>query len=154
MVASAIAAGSILIRIITRLNPKFAGGTGSQTNELMRHMLFALLLAGQFDISPEYILVPVFLMHSVSMVLPYQMPHFIIDRASSPTLLGFVNVALVVAWLVPLATPIISAAFIAAYVNSYIAGSFGWRNKLAVETLPYQNQTYGASIRDRKDNLR
>jgi phosphatidylglycerophosphate synthase len=136
MVASAIAAGSILIRIVSRLNPKSVGGIGSQTNELMRHMLFALLLSGLFNISPEYILVAVFLMHSVSMVLPFSMPHFIIDRANSPTLLGLVNITLVVAWLVPITTPIISAAFVAAYVNSFIVGSVGWRNKLAVDTLP------------------
>lgn len=134
IVASAIAAGSILIRTVTRLNPNFVGGTGSQTNELMRHMLFALLLAGQFNISPEYILAAVFLMHSGSMVLPYPMRHSIIDRANSPALLGLVNVSLVVAWLVPTTTPIIAVAFVAAYINSFIVGSVGWRNKLVVET--------------------
>ena len=135
MLASAIAAGSILIRIVTRLNPKFVGGTGSQTNELMRHMLFALLLAGQFNINPEYILVPVFLVNAVSMVLPYPMPHSIIDRANTPALLGLINLALATAWLLPITTPIISAAFLVAYINSFVVGSFRWRSKLAVEAL-------------------
>lgn len=136
IVASAVAAGSILLRIVTRLNSKAAEGTGSQTNELMRHMLFALLLAGQFDFSPEYILVAVFLMHSVTMLVPHPMPHPIIDQANTATMLGIVNVTLVVAWLVPFATPIITAAFVAAYIFSFIVGLVGSRNKLAVIVLP------------------
>ncbi len=136
IVASAIAAGSILLRIVKRLNPIATEGIGSQTNELMRHMLFALLLAGLFDISPEYILIAVFLIHSVSMLIPYPMPNPIIDRANSATMLGLVNVTLLVAWLVPITTPIITAAYVAAYIFSFIAGSVGWRNKKAVETLP------------------
>ena len=135
IIASAIAAGSILLRVVTRLNPSATEGTGSQTNELMRHMLFALLLAGQFDFSPEYILIAVFLIHAVSMLVPYSMPHPIIDRAKSATALGLVNVALVAAWLVPITTPIITAAFVAAYIYSFIVGSVRWQNKLGVKTL-------------------
>jgi phosphatidylglycerophosphate synthase len=136
MVTSAVVAGSILIRIVTRLDLHFVAGTGSQTNELMRHILFTLLLAGQFNISPENILVAVFLIHAVSMVLPYAMPHFIIDRASSPALLGLINAALVTAWLLPITTPIISAAFFVAYINSFIVGSFRWRSKLVIQIQP------------------
>ena len=110
-------------------------GIGSQTNELMRHMLFTLLLAGQFGFSPEYILMAVFLVHAVSMLVPYPMSHAIIDRAKSAAMLGLVNVALVVAWLVPITTPIITAAFVAAYICSFIVGSVGWRNKPAVISL-------------------
>ena len=135
IIASAIAAGSILLRVVTRLNPSATEGTGSQTNELMRHMLFALLLADQFDFSPEYILIAVFLIHAVSMLVPYPMPHPIVDRAKSATALGLVNVALVVAWLVPITTPIITAAFVAAYIYSFIVGSVRWQNKLGVKTL-------------------
>ncbi len=133
MVASAVAAGSILIRIVTRLDLNFVGGTGSQTNELMRHMLFTLLLAGQFNISPENILVLVFFTHTVSMVLPYSMPHFITDRASSPALLALVNIALLTAWLLPITMPIISATFVFAYINSFIVGSLRWRSKLRIQ---------------------
>ena len=133
--ASVIAAGSILLRVVTRLDPKATEGAGSPTNELMRHMLFALLLAGQFDFSPEYILIAVFLIHAVSMLVPYSMPHPIIDRTKSATALGLVNVALVAAWLVPITTPIITAAFVAAYIYSFIVGSVRWQNKLGVKTL-------------------
>ena len=135
IVASAIAAGSILLRVVTRLNPKATEGTGSQTNELMRHMLFALLLAGQFDFSPEYILIAVFLIHSVSMLVPYPMPHPIIDRAKSAAMLGLVNVALLGAWLMPIVTPIVTAAFVAAYVYSFIVGGIGWLRKPGAKTL-------------------
>ena len=135
--ASAIAAGSILLRTVTRLNPNAIEGTGSQTNELMRHMLFTLLLAGQFGFSPENILMAVFLIHAVSMVVPYPMPHPIINWAKSATMLGLINVALVVAWLVPITTPIITAAFVVAYIFSFIVGSVKWRNKSDVKPLPF-----------------
>ena len=108
--ASALAAGSIILRVITRLNPKAIEGIGSQTNELMRHMLFTLLLAGQFDFNPAYILMAVYLVHAVSMLVPHPMPHPIIDRAKSATMLGLVNVALLAAWLVPIVTPVVTAA--------------------------------------------
>ncbi len=131
--ASAIAAGSILLRVATRLNPNAIEGTGSQTNELMRHMLFTLLLAWQFDFSPEYILMAVFLIHSVSMLLPHPMPHPIIKWAKSAVTLGIVNVALAAAWLVPVVTPIVTAAFAAAYMYSFIfvVGWVGWWRKLS-----------------------
>ncbi|MCZ6885111.1 MAG: CDP-alcohol phosphatidyltransferase family protein [Alphaproteobacteria bacterium] len=129
--ASAIAAGSILLRVVTRLNPNAIGETGSQTNELMRHMLFTLLLAGQFNFSPEFILMAVFLIHSVSMLLPQPMPHPIIMWAKSAVTLGIVNVALAAAWLVPMVTPIVTAAFVAAYLYSFIfvVGWVGWWRK-------------------------
>ena len=83
MIASAIAGASILIRIVTRINSKLIGQTGSQTNEFMRHILFVLLLAEQFNFKPEYILLVVFLIHSISMLLPYNMPHFLCTKLQS-----------------------------------------------------------------------
>ncbi len=129
--ASAIAAGSILLRVVTRLNPNAIEETGSQTNELMRHMLFTLLLAGQFNFGPEFILMAVFLIHSVSMLLPQSMPHPIIRWAKSAVTLGLVNVALAAAWLVPMVTPIVTAAFVTAYMYSFIfvVGWVGWWRK-------------------------
>ncbi len=131
LAASAIAGGAILLRVVTRLNPKAIEGSGSQTNELMRHMLFTLLLAGQFDVSPEYFLIAVFLIHSVSMLVPNPMPHPIISSAKSAVSLGLLNVALVAAWLVPIVTPVVTAAFVAAYMYSFVfvVGWVGWRRK-------------------------
>ena len=137
--ASAIAAGSILVRIVGRLNPKGIGGTGSPTNELMRHMLFVLLLAGQFDFSPEYALIAVFLIHAISMVIPYPMPHPIIDGANSGLTLGLVNLALLAAWLVPILTPVVSAAFLLAYLYGLMAGLGGsvwWGRTQAAKSTP------------------
>ena len=129
--ASAITTGAILLRTVTRLNPNAIAGTGSQTNELMRHMLFTLLLASQFGFSPEYVLMAVFLIHSVSMLVPRPMPHPIIDWAKSAAALGLVNVALVAAWLVPYVSPIVTAGFVAAYMYSFIfvVGGTRWRRK-------------------------
>ena len=129
-------AGSILVRVVMRLNPKVTNEKGSQTNELMRHMLFALLLAGQFDFSPQFVLIAVFLIHSVTMLLPYPMPHPIIDRAKTAVPLGLVNVALLAAWLLPIATPAVTTAFVAAYLYSFIVGWIGWRRTLVVKSLP------------------
>jgi phosphatidylserine synthase len=123
IVASAIAGGSILVRTVSRLQPTASEGRGSQTNELMRHILFTLLLAGQFDFSLEYVLTAVFLIHAVSMLLPYKLPHPIIDRAKSAAMLGLVNAALLAAWLIPTVTPIISTAFLVAYLYSFFVGS-------------------------------
>jgi phosphatidylserine synthase len=122
IVAGAIAAGSILVRTVSRLQPTTIGGTGSQTNELMRHLLFTLLLAAQFDLSPEYILMAVFLLNSVTMLVPYNMPNPIIDGAKSAKMLGLMNAALLAAWFVPITTPIVAAAFLLAYLYSLIVG--------------------------------
>ena len=134
--ASAIAAGSILLRVVTRLDTETTNGNGSPTNELMRHMLFILLLAGQFDFSHGYILIALFLIHSVSMLVPYPMPDLIIKRANSAVMVGLVNVALVAAWLVPMVTPVVAAAFIGTYVYAFIVGWVSWRREVGVKTLP------------------
>ena len=127
--ASTIAAGSIILRVVTRLVSKITNGPGSPTNELMRHMLFVLLLAGQFGFEPEYILIAVFLTHSVSMLVPYPMPDLIIKRAKSVTAVGLVNVALVAAWLMPPVTPVVAAAFIGTYLYSLATGAVRWPNE-------------------------
>ena len=89
-------------------------------------------MAWQFDFSPEYILIAIFLIHSVSMLVPHPMPHPIIKWAKSAVTLGLLNVALAAAWLVPMVTPMVTAAFVAAYMYSFIfvVGWAGWRSKL------------------------
>ena len=134
--ASAIAAGSILLRVVTRLDIETTNGNGSPTNELMRHMLFILLLVGQFDFSHGYILIALFLIHSVSMLVPYPMPDLIIKWAKSTVMVGLVNVALVAAWLVPMVTPVVAAAFIGTYVYAFIVGWVSWQREVGVKTLP------------------
>ncbi len=136
MAASAIGAGAILLRVVARLDTKTTNGNGSPTNELMRHMLFVLLLAGQFDFGLDAILIVVFLIHSVSMLVPYPMPDLIIKRAESTVMVGLVNVALLAAWLVPIVTPVVAAVFIGTYMYSLVAGWVRWRGKVGLKTLP------------------
>ena len=99
-------------------------------------MLFILLLAGQFDFSHGYILIALFLIHSVSMLVPYPMPDLIIKWAKSTVMVGLVNVALVAAWLVPMVTPVVAAAFIGTYVYAFIVGWVSWQREVGVKTLP------------------
>ena len=129
LAASALAAGAILLRVVSRVSPGAATGTGSPTNELMRHMLFTLLLAGQFDLPAEYLLIPVFLLHSVSMLVPFAMSALLRSRTKAATLVGIVNVALVAAWLLPPATPVIGAAFIGTYLYAFAAGAERYRKQ-------------------------
>ena len=58
---STVAAGSIILRVACRLEPERATGGGSPTNELMRHLLFAVLLAQMLGFDPEPVLIPVFM---------------------------------------------------------------------------------------------
>ncbi len=129
--ASAIAAGSIILRVATRLDPTATEGTGSPTNELMRHLLFTLRLAEQFNFEHEYILVAVFLINSVSMLVPYPMAALIRKRAKSAVSIGLVNAALVAAWYVPIVTPMVAAAFLATYMYSFVSGWAGWQKSWA-----------------------
>lgn len=92
----------------------------------MRHMLFALLLAGQFDLRLDYILIPVFLLHSVSMLAPFPMPALLRSWTKSATMVALVNVALVAAWLLPPVTPAVAAAFMGTYLYAFAAGTARW----------------------------
>ncbi|HEB72329.1 MAG TPA: CDP-alcohol phosphatidyltransferase family protein [Nitrospirae bacterium] len=126
LMASMIAVASIILRITSRLNPDVAPGGGSPTNELMRHMLFVLLLTQMFDVDPEPYLVLIFLSHSVTMIVPFKLTILIRGLAKSATSVAFVNVALVAAWLAPAVTPFVAVAFITAYLYSLIVGGGQW----------------------------
>ncbi len=136
MGASVVAACSIILRVTARVDPGMAAGTGSPTNELMRHMLLVLLLAGQFDFEPAAILIAVFLLHSGSMLVPLAMPALIRSRAKSTALVGLVNVALVAAWLLPPVTPVVAAAFMGTYCYALAAGIVGWLKQRGGGTAP------------------
>ncbi len=132
-IISTIAAGSIILRVATRVNPERQTGNGSPTNELMRHMLFVLLLTQMFDVDPTLYLVLIFILHSVTMIVPFKLTVLIRGLTKTATAVAFVNVALVAAWLIPATTPFIAAAFIATYLYSFIVGGGHWlrerRNK-------------------------
>ncbi|NOY71600.1 MAG: hypothetical protein GXP14_04365 [Gammaproteobacteria bacterium] len=128
-IMSMVAAGSIILRVTTRVNPEGQTGNGTPTNELMRHLLFVLLLTQMFDVAPTIFLVLLFLLHSVSLVAPYKFPMLVRGKANSDFAVGSVNVALLVAWLVPIATPIIAAVFISTYLYSFVKEGHGWLNE-------------------------
>ena len=126
LVFSPVAAASIIIRVVSRLNPENVVGTGSPTNELMRHLLFTLLLVQTLNFEPEFVLTIVFLLHSVSMLVPYKMSALIRRRVKTATAVGLVNVALLAAWLVPIMTLPVAATFIVTYLYSFLVGGAQW----------------------------
>jgi phosphatidylserine synthase len=126
LMASMIAAASIILRATSRLNTDVVTDSGSPTNELMRHMFFVILLTQMLDVNPGLYLILVFLLNSVTMIAPFKLTLLIRGLAKSATAVIFVNVALVAAWLIPAVTPLLAAVFIAAYMYSFIVGGGQW----------------------------
>ena len=126
LMVSMIAAASIILRVTIRVNPEGQTGNGSPTNELMRHMLFVLLLAQMFDVDPGFYLVLNFILHSVTMIVPFKLTALIRGLAKTAMAVAFVNVALVMAWLIPSVTPLIAVAFISTYLYSSVVGGGQW----------------------------
>ncbi|MBL4669733.1 MAG: CDP-alcohol phosphatidyltransferase family protein [Flavobacteriales bacterium] len=115
-----IAVAAILIRSVARLDPSLTKSAGSPTNELIRHTLFALLLAELFNFDPTWPLIIIFLINTITMFLPFPMPYLIRSMTKSTFLILLVNVSLVLAWLVPYTAPVIAAVFIFSYFYSLI----------------------------------
>ncbi len=123
---SLLAAVVILVRVVQRLAPSPSSGTGTPTNELMRHLLLLAVLQRLygFDITPY--LVAVLVLNSVSMLVPFAMPHLVRARAKSATAVLSVNVALALAWGIPKAAPFVAAAFFGTYLYSFAVGGLAW----------------------------
>ena len=126
---SMIAAAAIILRATSRLNPDVVTGSGSPTNELMRHMLFVLLLTQIFDVDPRLYLVLIFILHSATMIVPFKLTVLIRGLAKTATAVIFVNIALLAAWLIPAVTPLIAVSFITTYLYSFIVGGWHWLRK-------------------------
>ena len=126
--ASLVAVVGILLRVVSRLKPDAVTGTGSPTNELMRHMMFVLILAPIFNLNAAPLLTLVFTLHAVSMLAPYQMPGLIRSIAKSASAIALVNIALATAWLVPSTAPFIASLFLFAYLYSFVSGGIKWLN--------------------------
>ncbi len=127
LVASTIAAASIILRATSRLNPDAESGGGTPTNELMRHILFILLLGQPLGFAPESFLILFFLLHSISLQVPYKMPALIRSWAKSATAVGAVNAVLIAAWLIPSTTLFIAAAFVLTYLYSFVMEGIRWQ---------------------------
>ena len=128
LIASLIASTAIILRATSRVNPETPSG-GSPTNELMRHLLLVLLLAAIFEFNPEYVLVLVLLLNTISMSSSWKMTAMIRSRARTASLVIAVNVLLVVAFLFPIATPYIAAPFFLTYLVAFVVGGMQWWGK-------------------------
>ena len=116
-----IAISVVILRSVSRLDPTATPGIGSPTNELVRHVFFILLLSEQFAFDGSPYLIVAFVLNAITMAVPWKLPFMIRGMTKSAVAIGLVNVALLVAWLVPIALPFIAAAFIGTYLYS-----FGW----------------------------
>ena len=119
-VASLVGVAAIILRSVARLAPGQVSGTGSPTNELIRHTLFILLLAETFAFSAAPYLTVAILLNTTTMLLPYKLPYLIRSMTKSARAISLVNIALLVAWLVPRTTPYIATAFISTYLFSLV----------------------------------
>ena len=129
LAASLLSAVAILIRVVQRVDPSYAAGSGTPTNELMRHLLLLIVLQQflEFDVAPY--LVAAYLLNSASMLVPFAMPHLVRSKAKPATAILWVNVALAVAWRVPVTVPFVAAAFLGTYLYSFAVGGVGWLRK-------------------------
>ncbi len=123
---SLAAAISILVRVVSRLTPNSRAGGGSPTNELMRHILFALVITQYFELAPEPFLATAFVLNIVSMQVPYPLRYSIRSLATSATEVAGVNVALGVAWFFPITASTNAACFMATYFYSLAGGALSW----------------------------
>ena len=126
LAAGLVAAVAILIRVVQRIAPSPATGTGTPTNELMRHLLLLIILQQSFEFDVAPYLVAAYLLNSASMLVPFAMPHLVRSKAKTATAVAGVNVALAVAWFAPVTAPFVAAAFLGTYLYSFMVGGVGW----------------------------
>ena len=121
-----LSATAILVRVVQRVDPSYVSGTGTPTNELMRHILLLTILQQSygFDATPYF--VAVYLLNAASMLVPFAMPHLVRSKAKTATAVLGVNVALAVAWWLPATAPYIAVAFLGTYLYSFVVGGVGW----------------------------
>ncbi len=123
-IVSLVAVIAILLRVTSRVTFAKTTSVGSPTNELMRHLLLALLTAKYFEIAPEPFLIAVMLLNSISMLSPFPMPYLIRTLTKSAAAIGFVNVLLLVAWLIPITAPVIAFSFFATHMCSLVLSNY------------------------------
>ena len=129
LASSMTATVAMILRVVTRITPTSATGMGSPTNELIRHIFCVLLVAQIFAFDPTPYLIATCILHAVSMLVPFKMPYLIRSLTKSAFAIGMVNVALLVAWLLPYAAPVVAASFVLTYLASFAAGGIRWLRK-------------------------
>ena len=125
LAASLLCSVAILIRVVQRISPTHAAGTGTPTNELMRHLLLLIILQAYFGFDVTPYLVAAYFLNAASMLVPFAMPHLVRSKTKSATAIAGVNVVLAAAWYFPVAAPYIAAAFFGTYLYSFTAGGAG-----------------------------
>jgi phosphatidylglycerophosphate synthase len=135
LLASLVAAASIILRATSRVDPDSVASGGTPTNELMRHLLFVLLLTAIFEVAAEPYLILIMLVHTITMMVPFKLSLLIRGLAKNATQVALVNVSLLVAWLSPLAAPFVAAAFIATYLYSFVADGMAWLRTKDAKTV-------------------
>jgi phosphatidylglycerophosphate synthase len=120
MGAAAVAAAAILVRMATRITLGPRATNGSTTNELMRHLLFLLLLDRAYHVDVSALVVLTLLAHAVTMVVPFPMPYLLRTMAKTTAPIFLINVALVGAALLPWAILPVATAFWASYLVTLV----------------------------------
>ncbi len=118
-------ATAILLRVVSRVDPA-ATARGTPTNELMRHLLFIVLLEQAYCFNVVPFILAAFALHAVSMLVPYAMPHLIRSQAGSVLTIALVNLALVLAWYDARATAIVGLCFVVTYLYSLVVSGVRW----------------------------
>jgi phosphatidylserine synthase len=128
--AAAVAATAILVRMATRISLGPRATNGSTTNELMRHLLFLLLLDRAYQVDVSTLVVITLLAHAMTMVAPFPMPYLLRTMATTTAPILLINVALVGASLLPGAIVPVATAFWASYlVTLVVSGARYLRGK-------------------------
>ena len=123
---SVVAILAIELRTVSRLRPSGAAASGSPTNELVRHMLFILLLGETYAFKATPFLITAFILNAISMIAPLPMSYLLRSMTKSAVTIAMINLALLSAWLLPISTSVIAACFFVTYVLSFIAGAIRW----------------------------
>ncbi|TDI14418.1 MAG: hypothetical protein E2P04_00385 [Acidobacteria bacterium] len=125
-VVGVVAVVAIELRVVSRLRPDATPALGSPTNELIRHILFILLLAELYSFDATIYLIAAFLLNAISMLVPMPMPYLLRSMTKSVLAVTTVNLALLSAWLFPVSTPIIAACFFGTYGLSFVTAALRW----------------------------
>ena len=108
----------VILRSVSRLAADAPAGVGSPTNELVRHVFFILLLSERFAFGATPYLILAFALNAITMSVPWKLPYMIRSMTKTPIMIGMVNLALWVAWMIPITMPVIATAFIGTYLGS------------------------------------
>ncbi len=127
LLLAALAVVGILIRIVRRVDDLDRPSRGSPTNELMRHLFLILLLEQVYQVELAWAAGALMVLNTVSMLVPFRLPNLIRSRTTTTSGVLLVNVALVVAWRLPPALPIVAILFLGAYLWCLGVETYRWR---------------------------